>query len=103
MAVYDLSIDMETLRTLADDLASIKREFENADENASAAAEATGHDGLQDRVNEFADKWRIKREDMMADLTTLADVIRQVTDTFTQVDADLARALEDRAAEKATR
>jgi uncharacterized protein YukE len=103
MAGYDLSIDMATLRTLADDLASIKQEFESADENAAAAAEATGHDGLQDRVNEFADKWRIKREDMMADLATLADVIRQVADTFTQVDADLARSLEDRAAQRATR
>lgn len=101
MAGYDLSIDMGTLQTLATDLASIVRELENADERASDAAEATGHDGLRDRVNDFADKWRIKREDMIADVQTLSDVMTAIVDTFTQVDADLAKALEDAAAEKA--
>ncbi len=100
MAGYDLSIDMATLETLAADLASIVDELENADDNAKGAADATGHDELRDRVNDFADKWRIKREDMLADVKKLSSILTQIVQTFTEVDADLAKALEDSAEKK---
>jgi cytochrome c556 len=100
VAGYDLSVDMESLRTLATDLASIVDELENADDNASDAAEATGHDELRERVNDFADKWRIKREEMIGDVKKLSEIMTQIVDTFTEVDAELAKALED-SAEKA--
>jgi hypothetical protein len=99
VAGYDLSIDMGTLSTLADDLSAIVRELENADDRAGSAAEATGHDELAYRLHDFSDKWRIKREDMLSDVQKLSGIMTQIVDTFTQVDADLARALED-AAEK---
>lgn len=99
MAGYDLSIDMDTLRTLAADLSTIVHELETADEQAGSAAETTGHDELADRLHDFSDKWRIKREDMLSDVQKLSGIMTQIVDTFTQVDADLARALED-AAEK---
>ncbi len=100
MAGYDLSIDMESLRTLATDLASIVDELENADGNAEDAAQATGHDELRERVNDFADKWRIKREEMIGDVKKLSEIMTQIVDTFTEVDTELAKALED-SAEKA--
>ncbi|GAA1715869.1 hypothetical protein GCM10009809_10010 [Isoptericola hypogeus] len=99
MAGYDLSIDMDELRTLAEDLKTIKEEFEGADDHAEDAANATGHDGLRDKVNDFADKWRIKREEMTENVVKLQGIVQQISDTFTQVDTELAKALED-AAEK---
>lgn len=95
MAGYDLSIDMGTLSQLAGDLTTIVSELENADDNAGDAAEATGHDELRQRVDDFADKWRIKREEMLGDVKTLSDILNQIVDTFTEVDTELGRALED--------
>ena len=97
MAGYDLSIDMESLRALAEDLSAIRDEFENADDNADDTADATGHDELRDVVNSFADEWRIRRGKMMEDLNKLTDIIGQIADTFTQVDTELAKALEEKA------
>ena len=95
MAGYDLSIDMGTLSQLAGDLTTIVSELENADDNAGDAAEATGHDELRERVDDFADKWKIKREEMLGDVKTLSDILNQIVDTFTEVDTELGRALED--------
>ncbi|CAM3478559.1 hypothetical protein [Isoptericola cucumis] len=100
MAGYDLSIDMEELRTLAKDLKTIQDEFEGADGRAEDAADATGHDELAGKVNDFADKWRIKREEMTGNVKKLQGIVQQIADTFTEVDTELAKALED-AAEKA--
>ncbi|GAB6938659.1 hypothetical protein ACQP60_00040 [Isoptericola variabilis] len=97
MAGYDLSIDMEQLRTLKDDLKSISSELENADSHAQDAAEATGHDELRDRVNDFADKWEIKRGEMLENVKKLSDIIAQIADTFTEIDSELAKSLEDAA------
>ncbi|AEG45267.1 hypothetical protein [Isoptericola variabilis] len=94
----DLVLNMDDLKALAEDLAAIRDELQDADANAADAAEATGDDELRDRVNDFADKWRIKREEMLADVTTLADIINQIVENFGQVDRDLARALESKAA-----
>lgn len=93
----DLVLNMDDLTTLAEDLRTIKDELAGADANAADAADATGHDELRDRVNDFADKWRIKREEMLADVTTLSDMINQIVENFGQVDRDLAKALESSA------
>lgn len=98
MAGYDLSIDMDQLTTLKDDLKAITSELENADGNAQAAADATGDDELRDRVNDFADKWELKRGEMLENVKKLSDIITQIVDTFKQVDTELGKALEDAAA-----
>lgn len=99
MAGHDLSIDMEALRALAADLKTIQDEFEGADNRSEEAADATGHGDLRGKVQDFADKWRIKREGMVENIAALQGIIQQVADTFTEVDAELARALEEKASD----
>jgi uncharacterized protein YukE len=94
VAGYDLSIDMDALRDLAKDLKTIADEFKDADGNSDDAAQATGHDELAGKVRDFADKWRIKRQDMTENVVKLQGIIQQIVDTFGKVDADLAKALE---------
>jgi uncharacterized phage infection (PIP) family protein YhgE len=98
--VADLVLDMNQLTQLAEDLKNITKELEDADSNASAAAEATGHDELRDRVNDFADKWRVKRGDMLKDVSNLSGMITTIVENFGQIDAGLAKALEGSAAKK---
>jgi conjugal transfer/entry exclusion protein len=97
--VSDLKINMDQLRGLASDLKAIADEFKNADNNSEDAADATGDDELRDKVQDFADKWRIKRDEMGGNVTKLQGVIQSVVDTFTQVDSELAKALEGKAEE----
>lgn len=101
MAGYDLSINMDELRKLAEDLTAVRDEFDNADDNADETADATGHDELREVVNSFADEWRIRRGKMMEDLNKLTDIINQIAEAFTEVDTELAKALEEKANEKA--
>ncbi|MFD2797430.1 hypothetical protein ACFS27_28005 [Promicromonospora vindobonensis] len=96
---YDLSINMEQLRELAGDLKVIGDEFQNADNNSEDAADATGDDELRDKVQDFADKWKIKRDEMTGNIVKLQGIIQQVVDTFSQVDTELAKALEQGASE----
>ena len=93
----DLKINMDQLRGLASDLKAIADEFKDADNNSEDAASATGDDELRDKVQDFADKWRVKRDEMGGNVTKLQGIIQQVVDTFTQVDDDLAKALEQKA------
>lgn len=96
----DLVLDMNQLTQLAEDLKAITEELQDADSNASEAADATGHDDLRNKVNDFADKWRIKREDMLKDVSNLSGMITTIVENFGQVDNDLAKALEGSAAAK---
>lgn len=97
MGGYDLQVDIAALSTLAEDLKKVAAEFKDADNTSEDAAGATGHDGLRDDVQDFADSWRAKREDMLGDVTKLQGIVEQIASTFTQVDADLAKALEQKA------
>ncbi|PJI94980.1 hypothetical protein [Luteimicrobium subarcticum] len=91
---YDLSIDMHALRELAKDLKTIGDEFQGTDERADEAASATGDAGLHDTVHDFSAAWRIKRDEMTENVDKLQGILQQIVDTFTEVDADLAKALE---------
>lgn len=97
MAGHDLSIDMGALEQLATDLTTIVDEFNGADSNSEQAGSATGHHELGEVVEDFADKWRVKREEMTGNVQSLQEIVQQIVDTFSEVDGELARALEEKA------
>ncbi|WP_447589370.1 hypothetical protein [Microbacterium lacticum] len=45
-------------------------------------------------MHDFADKWDIARGKLEENLTTIADYLRAVVDTFDDLDTDLAASLE---------
>ena len=80
MRLFQSLLDLGYLTT--EDLKTIKEEFEGADDNSEAAADATGHDELRDKVQDFADKWRIKREEMTENVVKLQGIIKQIVDIY---------------------
>ncbi|ROS76734.1 hypothetical protein [Cellulomonas sp. PhB143] len=98
MSGYDIQLDMTELTQLRDDLVAVVGELKGANDNADATADATGHDELRDRVHDFSHKWKIKREEMLENAENLQQILSQIVDAFTKVDADLARSLEEAAA-----
>ncbi|WP_158865643.1 hypothetical protein [Leifsonia sp. AG29] len=97
----DLKLDLALLGQLRDDLDAVVREFEDADDFSDDVAEATGHDGLGDRVHDFAHKWNDKRKKMTESVKALREQIGAITDGFTKVDGELAKALEHASADVA--
>lgn len=94
----DLNFDLKLLQQLRDDLDAVVNEFTNADKFSEEVATATGHDGLGSQVSDFAAKWNDKREKMLEAVTALQQKIGAITDGFTDVDKNLAKALTDAAA-----
>ena len=97
----DLKLDLELLQQLKDDLEAIRSEFKVADDFSDDVADATGHDQLGSHVTDFAHKWNDKRKSMTEAVEDLQKSIAAISDGFTQVDAGLAKALQDAAPDNA--
>lgn len=91
----DLKLDLSRLHELSHDLDGVVKEFEGADALSDDVADATGDDELSRRVRDFAHNWNDKRAKMTENVKNLRDQITSVSDGFTQVDAGLAKALQD--------
>jgi hypothetical protein len=91
--VDGVELDLARLREAGAKLTSVKNEFENASANAQGLAEAVGHDGLADALIGFAEKWDDTREDMVANIATLAEVTAGIAQAFGDLDTEYANAL----------
>lgn len=90
----DLRIDVAELTASASRAERIASEFSTAERIADETAGYTGHDGLAGKVHDFAYKWDIARGKLEENLTTIADYLRAVVDTFDDLDTDLAASLD---------
>jgi uncharacterized phage infection (PIP) family protein YhgE len=97
----DLKLDLERLQKLDHDLKAIVAEFKGADDFSDSVANATGHDDLHDVVRDFAHKWNEKRPEMADNVDKLEQKLAAITDNFTQLDHQLAQAMEQTRAEEA--
>ncbi|GAB3411435.1 hypothetical protein GCM10027515_32990 [Schumannella luteola] len=93
----DLKMDLGLLEQLRNDLDAVIAEFEGADDFSDDVAEATGHDDLGGHVRDFAHKWNDKRKKMTENIKALREQLSAITDGFTKVDKELAKALRDAA------
>jgi uncharacterized phage infection (PIP) family protein YhgE len=97
----DIKLDLDRLRQLNSDLKSVSAEFGGADDFSDTVATATGHDGLHDAVRDFAHKWNEKRPEMKDGVDKLQKKLEAITDGFTQLDQQLAQAMEQTRSEEA--
>jgi hypothetical protein len=92
-----LVIEGELLTQTQTHLQSILTEFEGAEKFSEHVASLTGHPRLEKEVREFASSWNIKRAEVIKSVTALKESIGAISDAFTNLDADLAKALADTA------
>jgi len=90
----DLAIDYTRLDALLSNLSLVRSEFSSAEHFASQTADLTGHDGLAGVVRDFAVKWSLRREELLAELQTIADAAESIRDTMRELDIELADAAE---------
>lgn len=90
----EVELDLARLEEAGRQLTTVKHEFEQAAADSRGLADAVGHDGLADAIIDFADKWDDTREDMVANIGTLAEAASGIAEAFTQLDTEYAAALE---------
>lgn len=90
----DLRVDLDAVRELGSSLTVVANEFEDANANSDRIAGAVGHEGLAGVVRDFAHKWDDTRGKMTENLRKLADASTAVAQAFTDIDTDLAKAME---------
>jgi hypothetical protein len=95
--VSDLIVQLSLLDQLKADLTAIAAEYEKADDFSSDLADAVGDDELSGRVHEFSQTWNDRRKNMTEQVTALRDEVTAIRAGFTQVDAELGKALVDAA------
>ena len=89
-----LRCDVDQLTAAGNQLDALGRAFQQAGHLADDARSAVGHPRLAVRLDEFVDGWKVRREDLLEDMTYLAEMTHQAASTYRQVDDDLAAAIE---------
>ena len=87
-------INTTDLRDSANDLKLIDEEFTNCDNNADEFSKVVGHDGLGDKLNDFANRWEKHRNDMKGKIEELQKILNQGADEIEKTDRDLAKNLQ---------
>lgn len=87
-----LRCDLAELERAAASLDALGREFQQAGDLSDDASEAVGHPGLASRLQHFSDGWRVRREDLLEDMTHLAELTHTAVSTYRDVDQSLADA-----------
>lgn len=86
----DVRIDLDGLAATASRARSLASDFDGAERIADDLGSLTGHSGLSSRIEDFGGKWDVAREDLRDSLTSLADFMQAIVDTFRDLDQTMA-------------
>ena len=92
----DLQVDTAVLHQAGAGLRAVYREFRDAGEHARPGAEVIAHDGLRDRLEEFADGWDDRRTRMAEGIEALGEIATQAAEAYEEIEQHLVAALEGR-------
>ncbi|QKJ20369.1 hypothetical protein HQM25_14030 [Microbacterium hominis] len=84
-----IRLDLAAIGATARRARRIRTVFDTSDDSARRAAEACGHDELAGTVERFASTWDDRRRGMSDSLGTLAGVLDEIHDAFSQLDRSL--------------
>lgn len=87
-----IRLDLVAIGEAADDARSIRREFDESDDSANAAAAACGHRDLASTVERFASTWDDRRQGFAENLGTLGSALQGIEQAFAELDRSLATA-----------
>lgn len=92
----DLVISTDEVRELGEKLRFVAAEFEGANDIAEEYAEVVSHGDLAHELEQFADNWENKRNELMEKLHGLAEAAVASADGYDGFEQALVDALEGR-------
>jgi phage-related protein len=94
MARDVLKVDPELLEAVGSALRTVASEFEHAGSITDDYADAMGHPDVKSKINDFADKWKIKRAKMSEGIATLGEASEGIGSAFREGDNEMTLALQ---------
>lgn len=89
-AVSDLVVDYDKIEELGTGLETIRSELKNSESIAEEYGEDVSHSGLADALDDFADNWSDKRQEIVEQIGTLAEIAQGSAQAFRALDRALA-------------
>jgi hypothetical protein len=90
----DLQVDTATLRAAGSSLRSVHQEFGSAAEAARPDRDVVAHPALRRRLEEFADTWDDRRDEMTRSIEVLSKAAEVAAEAYDNVESELVAALE---------
>lgn len=92
----DLLVDTEVVAEAGRSLRTVYQEFKDAGDHASPGSGVLAHDRLRDRLEEFADNWDDKRQDMTRVIEGLGEIAEAAAEAFEELEDSFVAAMEGR-------
>lgn len=88
-----IRVNPDVLEDTGKSLRYVATEFANADDISDEYSSVVGHDGLADRLRDFADNWDDKRAEMLKAIEGLGEATEGIGSAFTEADTEMYDAL----------
>lgn len=88
-----LKVDLAELERAAAALTALGEAFRSSGDLADDAGAAAGHRGLASACEQFHDSWKVRRSELLEEITKLSRTTQTAVDTYVTVDQELASAL----------
>lgn len=86
----DLSLELDALRIASGRLGGVILRLDGSGDDSRHLPDIAGHDALSGALRDFRDKWWVHRQELLEELQFLTDSFIAITDTFDELDLDLA-------------
>jgi len=89
-----IHMDMAQMTQLGANLQSIYDAFNDAASETEGWSSITGESKLSGAIDDFGDKWRLKRQKMLENIKNMQAMVQGIVDTFQEIDSELGKSLE---------
>lgn len=98
----EFTVDVAALRDMAGRLKGLKEDFESQDDTMSGYEDALGSDELAGALNDFADNWSDKREQIGEMLQEVSGYAEMAADAYWTTEQELTSSIEESRAASST-
>lgn len=92
--MLDIRLDLDRMQAVHETLTDLVAAFDGTERFNDDVAAATGHAALAAVIGEFADWWNVRRNQLTEDLAYVAERAKAIHDTFEELDARMANAVD---------
>lgn len=86
----DIRIDLDHLESLSTGLTKVSSDLDNVEAFSKSVAGVVGDERLASVIRDFADKWNIRRNDLIEQIGVTAAAAQAIHDTFEELDREIA-------------
>ncbi len=90
----DVKINLDELESLSNRLKQVSGDLSNAEAFSSGVAGVVGDERLASVLRDFADKWNVRRQDLIEQVEITAAAAQAIHDTFEELDREIANSIE---------